>query len=113
MRACFILSAVFCVRIEDPFVGGVQGFSSRVFSALGMAQEWLPWEPPRSRGHDPAKDREFKRQKAVADNAVHDDAGPENQTRGRSSPPPAWWSRGGELEHARRPVRASCRADRR
>jgi len=66
---------------------GVQSFSSRVFSALGMPPTWQPWIPHRDQGHEPATGREPKRKKAATDDMVQDEAGPGKHPEAHSSAP--------------------------
>jgi len=74
MRACFILFAVFCVRTEDIFVG-IQSFSSRVFSASGMASTWQPWAPHRGQGNEPAMDTVIDSETAATEAMEDDETG--------------------------------------
>jgi len=74
MRACFILFAVFCVRTEDLFVG-VQSFSSRVFSASGMASAWRPWTPHRGQASEPAMGGVTDSETAATDAMENDETG--------------------------------------
>ena len=64
---------------------GVQSFSSRVLSALGMAPTWQPWSPPSSSVHGPAASWEPRLKEARTDDTAHDGAGLGKPIEARSS----------------------------